>query len=207
MAFGRIDVHECLARSAALGFDHVDVGEDALAALQADPARSPELPIGDVIAVRGFPADRTVVAPVLRRSDSYDDLVSTLRAHPGVRLEPGPRTVAGSIERIRRLAADVPGLRFTIDTGHIATWGEDPIEVLDLADHVQLRQAASGQPQLWPDEGVVDFAAVVSRLDRLGYAGRLTVEYFDLPDYGWPLDDPVGHSVALAASVRPLLAR
>ena len=30
----------------------------------------------------------------------------------------------------------------------------------------------------------------------------LSIEYFNLPDYGWPLDDPVGHAVALA-ELRP----
>jgi hypothetical protein len=31
------------------------------------------------------------------------------------------------------------------------------------------------------------------------------VEYFDLPSYGWPLDDPVGWSVDLARAVRALM--
>jgi hypothetical protein len=43
-------------------------------------------------------------------------------------------------------------------------------------------------------------------LREVDYRGLLTIEYFDLPDYGWPLDDPVGHAVALAGEVRPLLA-
>jgi hypothetical protein len=48
---------------------------------------------------------------------------------------------------------------------------------------------------------------VLDRLDDLGYGGRLSVEYFDLPEQGWPLADPVGWAVALADHVRPLLAR
>ena len=129
-----------------------------------------------------------------------------LATHPGIRLEAGPGTVAGSIAGIRALAAALPGLRFTIDTGHVASWGEDPVEVLDLADHVQLRQAAAGRPQLYPDKnGDVDFRAVIARLRELDYPGDLSIEYFDLPDWGFPLEDPVAHAVALAEYIRPLL--
>ena len=126
--------------------------------------------------------------------------------HPTARLEPGPRTSAGSIEKIEALVAAVPGLRLTVDTGHVATWGEDPVEVLRHADHVQLRQAAKGDPQRHADDGGdVDFAAVLTELDRLDYHGAISIEYFDLADMGWPLDDPVGHCTALAAHVRALM--
>jgi sugar phosphate isomerase/epimerase len=206
VVFGPIDVRACFDQAAALGFDHVDIGEDALRRLGADGAWPAPIPAGDILTMHGFTTDRTALAPVLRPGQSYDQVVSLLRAHPGVRLEVGPGTVAGSVEGIRRLAADVPGLRYTVDTGHIAAWGEDPLEVVDLADHIQLRQAAPGRPQLWPDEGDIDFAALIARLGQVGYRGLLTVEYFDLPDYGWPLDDPVGHAVALAQAVRPILA-
>ena len=54
--------------------------------------------------------------------------------------------------------------------------------------------------------GVVDFAQVIARLDDLGYQGKLSIEYFNLPEHGWPLDDPVGWATDLAAHLRPLLA-
>ena len=112
-------------------------------------------------------------------------------------LEPGPRSVADSIEKVEALVEAVPGLRLTVDTGHVTTWGEDPIRLPRHADHVQLRQAAPGKPQLHPDDadGVVDFAAVLAELERLDYPGLMSVEYFDLPDMRMPLDDPVGHAV------------
>ncbi len=62
-------------------------------------------------------------------------------------------------------------------------------------------------PQLHVDDqrGVVDFARVLRRLDQLGYDGLISVEYFDLPELGWPLAaDPVGWCVDLANHVRTL---
>ena len=61
----------------------------------------------------------------------------------------------------------------------------------------------------WPGvEGldrVVDFAAVVHRLDEIGYRGKLSVEYFDLPEQGWGLEDP--RAWALDLSSRAAAAR
>jgi sugar phosphate isomerase/epimerase len=121
-------------------------------------------------------------------------------------LEPWGGSICNSIERVRAMLDDVPGLRLLVDTGHVAGWGEDPAELLPWAAHVQLRQASMGQIQRHPDEGGdVDFAAVIGRLDEIDYRGLMSVEYFNLPDYGWPLNDPVGHAVALAEQVRSLL--
>ena len=57
-------------------------------------------------------------------------------------------------------------------------------------------------PALWNqgDGG----AAVLRRLDELDFDGLVSVEYFDLPDLGWPLDDPVSYCVELAQYVRSL---
>ena len=105
------------------------------------------------------------------------------------------------------MMAEVPGLRLLVDTGHVADWGGDPLELLPYAEHVQLRQGRPGAAQLHVDDpsGVVDFGAVIRRLGELDYRGRLSVEYFDLPDLGWPLDDPRGWALDLEARVRPLL--
>ena len=99
--------------------------------------------------------------------------------------------------------AEAPGVRLLLDTGHVATWGEDPIELASYAAHVQLRQARAGVPQTL--DGDVDFARLLGRLREVGYRGALSVEYFDLPELGWPLDDPLGHALALAERIRPLL--
>ena len=83
-------------------------------------------------------------------------------------------------------------MRFLIDTGHVTAWGGDVLELLPFAAHVQLRDARPGEAQVAPGEGDVDFAAILERLEALGYDGKLSVEYFDLPEYGWPCDDVRG---------------
>jgi len=201
VAFRPLPVEEAALAAADLGFDHIDVpaqvGADAVLAL----------PVGDRITGWQPQGGCTCMAPI-SRTTSWDDAVALLRSQPGIRVEPGPGTVCGSVAAARAMVEAVPGLRLTVDTGHVATWGEDPVELLDLADHVQLRQARKGTAQVHADEGGdVDFGAVIGALDRLGYRGRLSIEYFDFPDFGWGLEDPVGWSVALAAHVRPLLAR
>jgi sugar phosphate isomerase/epimerase len=122
-----------------------------------------------------------------------------------MRMEPWPGSIVSSVAAVKAMLAEVPGLRLCVDTGHVANWGEDPVELLPWAGHVQLRQAAQGVPQAL--EGDVDFAAVFHCLEELDYGGLVSVEYFDLPDMGWGLDDPVGHAVALAAQLRPLAGR
>jgi sugar phosphate isomerase/epimerase len=207
VAYGDLPITEMAARSAELGFDHLDAPAHLLDGLDDDAIAQLAVPIADRIGGFELVDGCTFVAPYERRGeDRFDETVALMRAHPTVRLEPGPRTSAGSVEKIRALVAAVPGLRFTIDTGHVATWGEDPVEVLRYADHLQLRQAAKGDPQRHADEGGdVDFAAVLAELDRLDYQGQVSIEYFDLADMGWPLDDPVAHCVELAAHVRALM--
>jgi len=180
-------------RARALGFDHID--------LTAEPEGPLALPVGDRIAMRPAP-DRTVGAPP-EGPGMWERAVRAYRRCPGMRVEPWPGSIADSIEKVKALLAEVPGLRLTLDTGHVACWGEDPVELLPWADVVQLRQARKGVAQAL--EGDVDFARVLSRLDAQGFRGPLSVEYFDLPERGWHNSDPVAMAVALAAQLRPLL--
>lgn len=184
-------------RAAVLGFDHIDVLADVDGPLV--------LPVGDRIA---FPSPRpgcSTPAPP-DGPGMWERAVAAFRRCPGARLEPWGGSVCGSVERVRAFLDEVPGLRLLVDTGHVAGWGEDPCDLLEWADHVQLRQARRGAVQVHVDDGGdVDFRAVLHRLDALGYQGLLSVEYFDLPDRGWQLDDPVGHACALARRVRELM--
>ncbi len=45
---------------------------------------------------------------------------------------------------------------------------------------------------------------MLDRLEQLDYRGKLSVEYFDLPDNGWPLADPEGWARDLAAFLTAL---
>lgn len=190
---------EAARRAAELGFDHLDIGLDRFGEPDAGPLA---LPVGDRIG--SVPRTGCTVRPP--RRCTWEEGVAFLRREPGIRVEPGPASLLDTAEAVRAMCEEVPGLRITLDTGWAVVCGYEPLEVADLAGHVQLRQARPGAPQLHPDEpGDVDFAAFLAGLASTGYAGLLSVEYFDLPDLGLPLADPVGHCVALAARVRPLL--
>jgi sugar phosphate isomerase/epimerase len=183
-------------RARELGFEFVDTGIDV------DPATL-ALPVGCAIAPRPVPEFSMSLA---RRT--WEHTVEAFRAAPGALLEPAARSVVNSNEKARAMCEEVPGLRLMIDTGHVADWGGDPVELLDLAGHIQLRQGRPGDAQLHVDDpsGAVDFAALLARLDALDYEGLLSVEHFDIPDMGWPLDDPVAWSVDLATRMRALMA-
>ena len=191
---------ESAARAAALGFEHIDV------VTEVDPATL-ALPVGCPTA---FPKPEPRWCSTPAPADGpgmWERTVRWFRAAPGALLEPWAGATVHSLETVRAMQAEVPGLRLLVDTGHVADWGGDPLELLEHADHVQLRQGCPGRTQLHVDDpaGVVDFAAVLARLDALGYRGRLSVEYFDLPEYGWGLDDPLAWTLALAEHVRALM--
>jgi sugar phosphate isomerase/epimerase len=187
------------ARAAkADGFEHIDC------MIGTDPATL-ALPIG---CPTSFPkpvdAWCTTPAPSAQIDDAWERAVRWWRRAPRALLEPWAGATVNSIEKIRAFRAEVGDVRLLVDTGHVADWGGDPYELLELADHVQLRQGKPGHTQLHVDDptGVIDFAEVFRALERLDYSGRLSVEYFDLPDNGWGLDDPVQWARDLAARLR-----
>jgi sugar phosphate isomerase/epimerase len=187
------------ARAAqADGFEHIDC------MLGVDPATL-ALPIG---CPTSFPKPTdawcTTPAPSAQLDGAWDRAVRWWRRAPRALLEPWAGATVNSAESIRAFRAEVGDVRILVDTGHVADWGGDPYELLELADHVQLRQGKPGHTQLHVDDptGVVDFAEVFRVLDRLDYRGKLSVEYFDLPENGWALDDPVQWACDLAARLR-----
>jgi sugar phosphate isomerase/epimerase len=186
------------ARAAAAdGFEHLDV------LLGTDPATL-ALPIGCPTAFPR-PVGTWCAAPAPPAGDgAWERAVRWWRAAPGALVEPWVGSVLGSTEAVREFVRAVPGVRLLVDTGHVAAWGGDPCELLHLAGHVQLRQGCPGRTQLHVDDpdGTVDFGAVLARLDALDYSGRLSVEHFDLPSFGWPLDDPESWARDLAARLR-----
>jgi sugar phosphate isomerase/epimerase len=191
---------ESAARAAGLGYDHIDV------VTSVDPATL-ALPVGCPTAFpKPEPGWCSTPAPA-DGPDMWARTVRWFRAAPGALLEPWAGATVHSLETVRAIQAEVPGLRLLVDTGHVADWGEDPVALLEHADHVQLRQGKPGSTQVHIDDpsGVVDFRAVLDRLEALDYQGRLSVEYFDLPEYGWPLEDPLDWALALTEHVRALM--
>jgi sugar phosphate isomerase/epimerase len=196
---GAGDVPARARAAAADGFEHIDP-------LLGTDAASLALPIGCPTAYPK-PQPGWCATPAPTATDGmWERAVRWWTAAPGALLEPWAGAVVNSAQSVRAFQAEVPGVRLLVDTGHVADWGGDPCELLDLADHVQLRQGTRGHTQVHVDDpaGSVDFAAVLRRLDQLDYRGRLSVEYFDLPDNGWALEDPRAWANDLAAHVRAL---
>lgn len=187
------------ARAKRLGFDHIDVSVEWEGELA--------LPVGDRMSASRVQPGWSV--PLLRDGPGqWDRAVELYRSVPGICVEPWPGSIGNSVQKIEALLDAVPGLGLLLDVGHVASWGEDPVDLVPRATHIQLRQAAEGVPQRHPDDGGdVDFAVLLDRLDQYGFAGRLSIEYFDLPELGWPLEDPVACAVSLADRLRPLLSR
>jgi sugar phosphate isomerase/epimerase len=194
IVFGNIPATDAAGRAAALGFDHIDV------TTEEDEARL-ALPVVDRFRPSPTPGCSTGAPP--ERDGMWERAVRAFRRAPGSRVEPWPGSILSSVEKVKTFLAEVPGLRLLLDTGHVANWGEDPVELIPFAAHIQLRQASRDRPQAL--EGDIDFARFIDACRDQGYAGVFSVEYFDLPDLGWPLDDPLRHALALAEHVRPLL--
>ena len=187
-------------RARDLGFEHIDVNTEV------DPDTL-VLPVGCPTAYpKPQPGWCSTPAP-RDEPGMWERTVRWFARSPGALLEPWAGAVVNSLESAKAMMEEVPGLRFLVDTGHVSDWGGDALEMLPLADHVQLRQGKPGSTQVHPDDdsGVVDFAAVIRRLRDLDYQGCLSIEYFDLPEYGWSLEDPVSWAVALREQVLPLL--
>jgi sugar phosphate isomerase/epimerase len=195
----RGDVPARAVAARADGFSHIDPMLGTYAAMLV-------LPIGCPTSFPK-PSDTWCSTPAPRDDDqAWARAVRWWRAAPHALLEPWAGSVVNSTERVRAFLAEVPGVRLLVDTGHVADWGGDACELLEFADHVQLRQGSVGRTQRHVDDaaGAVDFSAVFDRLEALDYRGRLSVEYFDLPDQGWSLDDPELWARDLAARLRSL---
>jgi sugar phosphate isomerase/epimerase len=187
-----------IARRATLarddGFAHIDV------ALEAD-ASVLTLPVGCPTAFPR-PAPTWCSTPAPPAGDgAWDRTVRWWRAAPQALCEPWAGGSVSSIDHVRALTDAVPGVRFLIDTGHVTAWGGDIHELLPFAAHIQLRDARPGEAQVAPGEGDVDFTAVLRRLEAIKYEGLLSIEYFDLPEYGWPCADARACATALLEHV------
>jgi sugar phosphate isomerase/epimerase len=193
VVFGSMDRLEASHRALELGFSHIDVA--------GDDDRALALPVVNRAWPRPRPGFSTGAPP--DAPGTWERAVKAYRREAGAMIEPLPGSIVGSVERVVAFLNEAPGTGLLLDTGHVATWGEDPAALAPFATHVQLRQARKEVPQT--TEGDVDFDDFLGALRRAGYEGALSIEYFDLPDLGFPLEDPLGHALRLAEEVRPLL--
>ena len=74
------------------------------------------------------------------------------------------------------------------------------VVVFVLVFYVWPRPPDTTDPRIF--EGDVDVPAILRALAAVDYAGLLSIEYFDLPDRGWPLEDPVAAALDFAQQVR-----
>jgi len=192
--YGDLPIRRAAELAREDGFEHIDALHDAPDGMA--------LPVGDRFSMR--PQAGCTAGPAPAEARTWEKTVEDFRRVAGARMEPWPGSVVGDNDAVRAMLEAVPGLRLTLDVGHVTAWGGDPIELLAYADHVQLRQARVGATQT--RDGIVDFARVLETLASLDYAGRLSVEYFDLPERGWGFDDPRGAALETAREIRALLA-
>jgi inosose dehydratase len=179
--------------------------------------------------VRVATAGRPDAAPRLD-DDLWAEMLSQLQVLAEVARSHGVRPVVhphagGYIEfadEIDRLVRD-SDLDLCLDTGHLAYARIDPVAAIDRyasriahmhfkdirpevlarvdAEHLTFWQAIEAGMFCPVGEGMVDIAAVLDELDRIGYHGFATIEQDRVPGGGSPLDD-VRKSVAVIRNAR-----
>ncbi len=97
-------------------------------------------------------------------------------------LEPEPGMLVETVDDYARLAADLPGLKLALDTGHLLVTGErDPAEAVaafkDRLGTVTIEDMKRGEHVHLPfGEGDMAVPAVLDALDAAGFKGLVCVE-------------------------------
>lgn len=97
-----------------------------------------------------------------------------------VRPEPHNESVMGTIEHVKSMCEDVPGLKVSLDYSHFMVQGREIGEVhclIPYAAHVHARQANRKRVQCRMEDGIIDFEAIVKELVRQKYEGNIALEY------------------------------
>jgi hydroxypyruvate isomerase len=83
-----------------------------------------------------------------------------------------------SMERVRRLLHDVPGLSFQCDVYHLQRTQGNLVETMrSVADRIGHVQIADSPDRHEPGTGEIDYGFVLRELDGLGYTGCVGLEY------------------------------
>lgn len=149
--------------------------------------------LGTTLVTAGYSGDPGSLVPVLREHG----VVLAIENHPEER----------PADLLEIVAAGGGALATTVDTGWWATEGYDPVRAIEElgahVGHVHLKDVLHhGEPHVtcpW-GEGVVDVEACVRALDRIGYAGALTVEHE--PEDHDPSDELAGMRARLEGWLR-----
>ena len=113
---------------------------------------------------------------------------------------PNPLAPYASIEQVRYLMDNAPGLKLTYDCGNWVVGGDDPVEALHaFADDIVNAHIKEWEPDpnesriLTPEgtwlrgglhgEGVLDHEAILAGMVEIGYDGYLAFEYEGVEDH------------------------
>ena len=101
-------------------------------------------------------------------------------------VEPEPSLLLENSVQFRNFMKNINSeyVRLNFDIGHFFCVGEDPAqlvyELLDYTEHFHLADIADSRvhEHLIPGQGAIDFAAVFSAMNEIGYDGFVTVELY-----------------------------
>jgi len=100
-------------------------------------------------------------------------------------IEADYESCANTPEAAKELCERVPRLGLTLDYSHFIYQNISPQRVAILhpyTRHIHIRQAAPGNIVTDVDEGIIDYANVISQLEKSGYNGLYCIEYLSLDD-------------------------
>lgn len=115
-------------------------------------------------------------------------------------VEPHVGSILPDPERALRFVESVPGLTLTLDYGHFIYQGmgnEAVHPLLPHASHFHARCGADGQLQTTMEENAIDFAAILEGMERVGYQGRVCIEYVYVDWEGCNRTDNISETLRL----------
>ena len=128
------------------------------------------------LAGKRFAEGLDAIVPLARERN----VVMAIEPEPGLFIETAAEYLAFKNEFFR----DEPMVKMNCDVGHLFCVGDDPADVIrqmpDQIAHVHLEDIGANRvhQHLTPGKGVIDFKAIFTALDKIGYNGWVTVELY-----------------------------
>ncbi|MFP4580263.1 MAG: sugar phosphate isomerase/epimerase family protein [Candidatus Sumerlaeia bacterium] len=137
--------------------------------------------------------------------DSLNQMVAIARdAGVVLTIEPHRWSILQEVDDVKRMLADVPGLKLTMDYAHFVGKGVAEEALFDLHDatqHLHARPAHSTAFSCPYDENTIDFAAIIADLKKRGWQGMISTECFGDPATDDQLAHPAMQNLLMAADV------